>query len=81
MKSYQFFKIFKRFYKKREKKTLIQQSTRKEKLRKVELSFIRGYFLKPFKLTVVIFCSIGLFVHNFFFISQARSQRNFCFLI
>ena len=33
MKSYQFFKIYKHFYKKREK-TVIQQSMRKEKLRK-----------------------------------------------
>ena len=81
MKSYQFFKIFKRFYKKKEKKPLIQQSTRKEKLRNVGLSFITGYFIKPFKMTTIIFCSIGLFVHKFFFISQARSQRNFCFLI
>ena len=33
MKSYQFFKIYKRFYKKREK-TVIQQSMRKEKTEK-----------------------------------------------
>ena len=36
MKSYQFFKIYKRFHKKREK-TVIQQSMRKEKLRKIFL--------------------------------------------
>ena len=39
MKFYQFFKIYKRFYKKREK-TVIQQSMRKEKLRKVGICFI-----------------------------------------
>ena len=39
MKSCQFFKINKRFYKKREK-TVTQQSMRKEKLRKVGLCFI-----------------------------------------
>ena len=39
MKSYQFFKIYIRFYKKREK-TLIQQSIKKEKLRKFGLCFI-----------------------------------------
>ena len=39
MKSYQFFKIFKRFYKKGEK-TVKQQSMRKEKLRKVGHCFI-----------------------------------------
>ena len=38
MKSYQFFKLYKRFYKKREK-TVIQQPMRK-KLRKVGLCLI-----------------------------------------
>ena len=38
MKSYQFFKIYKRFYKKREK-TVIQQSMGKEKLTKIFLFF------------------------------------------
>ena len=39
MKFYQFFKIYKRFYKKREK-TLIQQSMGKETLRRVGICFI-----------------------------------------
>ena len=39
MKFYPFFKIYKRFYEKREK-ALIQQSMRKEKVRKVGLCFI-----------------------------------------
>ena len=39
MKSYQVFKIYKRFYKKRGE-TVIQQSMRKEKLRKVGICFI-----------------------------------------
>ena len=39
LKSYQFFKIYICFYKKREK-TLIQQSSKKEKLRKFGLCFI-----------------------------------------
>ena len=39
MKPYQFFNIYKRFYKEREK-TVIQQSMRKEKLRKVVLCLI-----------------------------------------
>ena len=39
MKFYQFIKIYIRFDKKREK-TVIQQSMRKEKLRKVGLCFI-----------------------------------------
>ena len=61
MKFYQFFKINKRFYKKREK-TLIQQTMRKEKLRKVGLCFIIGYFIKPYK----------MIINNFFF------NRSFC---
>ena len=54
VKFYQFFKIYKRFDKEREK-TLIQQSVRKEKLRKVGLCFITGYFIKPFKMTINLF--------------------------
>ena len=52
MKSQQFFKIYKRFDKEREK-TLIQQSMREEKLKKVGLCFITGYFIKPFKMTII----------------------------
>ena len=48
MKSYQFFKIYERFYKKREK-TLIQQSIRKEKLRKVGLCLITVILESPLK--------------------------------
>ena len=66
MKSYQFFKIYKRFYKKREK-TVIQQSMRKEKLRKVGLCFITGCFIKPLKIIVTISSSTGLFVQKIFF--------------
>ena len=71
MKSHQFFKIYYCLDKEREK-TLIQESMRKEKLRTVRLCFITGYFLKPFQMQIN---------HFFFFISQAHSQRNFCFLI
>ena len=39
MKSYQFFKIYKRFHKKREK-TVIQQSMRKEKTEKSWILFL-----------------------------------------
>ena len=56
-KSYQFFKIYKRFEKKKEK-MLIQQSMRKEKRRK-----------------------LGLCLIYIFFISQAHSPRNLCFLL
>ena len=69
MKSYQIFKISKRFDKEREK-TLMQQSMRKEKQRKVGLCFITGCFIKSFNMII-----------NHFFVSQAHSQPNFCFLI
>ena len=45
MKSYQFFKIYKRFGKERDK-TLMHQSMRKEKLRKAGLCFITSCFIK-----------------------------------
>ena len=69
MKSYQFFKVCKRFDKERET-TLMQQSMRKEKLRKVGLCFITGCFRNSFNMII-----------NHFFVSQAHSQPNFCFLI
>ena len=53
MKPFQFFKIYKRFDKEREK-TLIQQSVRKEKLREVVLKScsINDCFIKPFKMII-----------------------------
>ena len=69
MKSYQFFKICKRFDKEREK-TLMQQSMRKEKQRKVGLCFITGCLIKSFNMII-----------NHFFVLPAHSQPNFCFLI
>ena len=71
MKSGQFFKIYKRFDKEREK-LFIQQLMGKEKLKKVGLCFITGRFIKLFKMIINVF---------FFIISQAHSQRNFHFLM
>ena len=51
-------------------KTLMQQSMRKEKSRKVGLCFITGCFIKSFNKII-----------NHFFVSQAHSQPKFCFLI
>ena len=67
MKSYQFFKVCKRFDKERET-TLMQQSMRKEKLRKVGLCFITGCFIKSFNMII-----------SHFFVSQAHSQPNVYF--
>ena len=54
MKSYQFLKIGKRFDKEKEK-TLMQQSMRKEKKRKVGLCFVAGYLIKSFNMKLIIF--------------------------
>ena len=54
----------------KEKKTLMQQSMREEKPRKVGLCFITGCFIKSFNMII-----------NHFFVLQAHSQPNFCFLI
>ena len=65
MKSYQFFKICKRFDKEREK-TLMQQSMRKEKLRKVGLCFITGCFIKSFNMIINHFsCFASAFAAQF----------------
>ena len=69
MKSYQFFKICQRFDKER-KKTLVQQSMREEKLRKVGLCFITGCFIKSFNMII-----------NHFFVLEAHWQPNFWFLM
>ena len=61
MKSYQLFRFYQRFYKEREK-TLSQQSIRIEKQGKGGLT---GCFIKPLKM-IIIFSSIGLFVHKIF---------------
>ena len=62
MKSYQFFKICKRFDKEREK-TLMQQPMRKEKPRKVGLCFITVCFMKYFNMII-----------NHFLVLQADSR-------
>ena len=54
MKSYQFFKIRTRFDKESEE-TLMQQSMRKEKLRKFELCFTTGCFIKSFNMIIKLF--------------------------
>ena len=64
MKCYRLLRFYKRFYKEGEK-TLMQQSRRIEKLGKVGLCFISSCFIKPFKM-IMIFPSIGLFVHKIF---------------
>ena len=50
MKSYQFIKIYIRFYKKREK-TVIQQSMRKTE-KSWTLFYLTGYFMKPLKMII-----------------------------
>ena len=64
MKSYHLLKFYKCFDKKREE-TLIQQSMKKEKVRKAGLCFITGCFLKHFK----------ILINRFFFISQAHRNQ------
>ena len=70
MKSYQFFKIYKRFFMKKEK-TVIQQSMRKEK---------QNFFFL-FNRLFYEALENGFFVHKIFFNLQTRSQRKFCFLM
>ena len=48
----------------------MQQSMREEKLRKDGLYFIAGCFIESFNMII-----------NHFFVLQAHSQPNFCFLI
>ena len=78
MKSYQLFKIYIRFYKKREK-ALIQQSMRKEKLRKFGLYFIKHVILWLWKWQLISFSSIGLFVHKIFFYFTSSFTTQFMF--
>ena len=54
----------------KEKKTLMQQSMTKEKLRKAGLCFITGCFIKSFNMII-----------GHFLISRAHPWHKFCFLI
>ena len=75
IKSYQFFKIYQHFEKEIEK-TLIQQSMRKKKLRKVELCFIPGCFIKLYWLffKIIIIHIFFLFFLFFYFSSWFAAQ-------
>ena len=64
MKIFQFFKIYQRFDKEREK-ALIQQLMRKEKLRKFVLYSRTDCFIKPFKMIIN---------HIFYFASSFAAQ-------
>ena len=71
IKSYQFFQIYKRFYKKKEKSSYSSQWGKK--LGNVGLCFIAGCFIKPFKIIINHFLlNRSLCSQHFFFISQAR---------
>ena len=75
MKSYQFFKICKRFGKEREK-TLMQQSVRKEKLRKAALCFITGCFIKFFNMIINhFFCFTSSFPAQFLLFDIRMTQE------
>ena len=74
MKSYQFFKTYKRFNKEREK-TLMQQS-RKEKLKKVGLCFITGCFIKSFNVIInYFFVFASSFVAQFLLLDIRMTQE------
>ena len=75
MKACQFFKIFKRFDKAREK-TLLQHSKRKEKLRKVGLCFITCCFIKSFNVIINhFFCIAGSFAAQFLLFDIRMTQE------
>ena len=63
MKPYQFFKIYKRFYNKREK-TDIRQSIRKERLR--NFFYLTGYFMKTLEMAI-----------NHFFLNRSFCSQDF----
>ena len=82
MKSCQFFKIYKRAYKKREK-TVIERINEKRKTDKsCTLFYLTDYFIKPLKMSIKhFFFNRSFYSQDFFFVSQIRSQGNFCFLM
>ena len=77
-KFYQFFKIYKSFYKKREK-MIIQLSMRKEQLRKTGICFITGYLIRPFNMTVIHFFFNWSFCSREFFFSFRKLVCNVVF--
>ena len=70
MKSYQFFKICKRFGKEKEK-SLLQQS-----MRKVRLCFITGCFIKSFNMIIIHFiCFASSFAAQFLLFDIRMKQE------
>ena len=62
MKSYQFFRFYKRFCKEKEKTLL--RSTMITILGKSGLCFITGCFIRPFKIIINIFYTFLLYIYN-----------------
>ena len=62
MKSYQFFKIYKRFYKKREKNSHTAVNEKKKTEKSLNLFYLTGYFMKKI--------AINHFFFNRYFCSQ-----------
>ena len=59
-----FFRIYKRFCKEREKRSYAQRSMRIKNLGKGGPCFITGCFIKPFKMIINYFYSFLLYIYN-----------------
>ena len=78
MKSYQFFKIYIRLFKKREK-TFKQQSSRKEKLRKFGLSLFLAVYFMTLKIAYNHFFFNRSFCWQYFFYFVSLFTAHFLF--
>ena len=80
MKHHNFLLIYKRFIRKEENSQTVVNEKRKNK-KNCALFYLTGYFMKPLIMALKHFFLNRSFYSQDFFILQAFSQRNFCFLM
>ena len=68
MKSCQFFKIYKRFYKKREKNNHTTVIEKRKTEKRWNLFYLTGYFTKPLKMAINHFFFNRPFCSQFYFL-------------
>ena len=81
MKSYQFFKIYKRFYKKREKNNHTAVNEKRKSEKNWNLFYLTGYFVKPLKMTINHFFFNRSFYSQDFFYFASSFTAQFLFLM
>ena len=81
MKSYQFFKIYNRFYKEWEKSSHTAVNEKIKTKKSWDFIYLTGYFMKPLKMAINHFFFNSSFCSQDFFYLASSFVHKFCFLI